>query len=77
MLQPDVVHPEEECRQQGEDHHAHRALAVYGVMHMHATTLRGRVRDEQEGLEAIEDRLQGREATTLSEGWLDLIDLFS
>ena len=50
MLKPYIVHPKEECRQEGEDHDAHRALAVDGIVHMCTTALRRSIRNEEERL---------------------------
>ena len=55
VLQPDVVHPEEQRRQESEDDYAHRALAIDGIVDVSATTLRGRIGYEEERLKAVED----------------------
>ena len=54
VLQPDVVHPEEQRRQESEDDYAHRALAIDGIVDVSATTLRSRIGYE-ERLKAVED----------------------
>ena len=77
VLQPDIIHPEEQSREKSEDDYAHRALAVDGIVDVCATALRGRIGDEEERLEAVKDGLQSREASPLREGGLNLIDLFS
>ena len=77
VLITDIVHSEEQSRNQGDDDKADDSLAVDGIMNVHTSRATRRTRHEGKRLQTVEKALEGMKLTALLEVRLYLVEIIS